>query len=182
MLIQLVTHHPEALGPIVQNTPKWVWGLLAFLLALGISQLRDRTASLARVSILPAAMTALSIWGMLAAFGTSPLLAQALGVWIVCAGLVYAAVSTLQTKATYDPATRTYALPGSVVPLVLVLGIFLVKYFVGVELAMAPALTRDTQYALTVAAIYGALTGMFVGRASLLWRLSLRAGTSMVAA
>lgn len=56
------------------------------------------------------------------------------------------------------------------------------KYFVGVELAMAPALTRDTQYALTVAAIYGGLTGMFLGRASLLWRLSLRAGSSLVAA
>ncbi|MFI4927332.1 MAG: DUF6622 family protein [Burkholderiales bacterium] len=182
MLIQLVTRHPEALATIVQNTPKWVWGLLAFLLALGISQLRDRTVSVARASIMPVAMTALSLWGMLAAFGNSPLLASALGVWIVCAGLVYAAVATLRTKATYDPATRTYALPGSVVPLALVLGIFLVKYFVGVELAMAPALTRDTQYALTVAAIYGAFTGMFIGRASLLWRLSLRAGSSLVAA
>jgi hypothetical protein len=182
MLIQLVTHHPEAIGPIVQNTPRWVWGLLAFLLALGISQLRDRTVGVARASIMPVAMTALSIWGMLAAFGNSPLLAPALAAWIVCAGLVYAAVSTMRTKASYDPASRTYALPGSVVPLVLIVGIFLVKYFVGVELAMAPDLTRDTQYALTVAAIYGALTGMFVGRASLLWRLSLRTRTSMVAA
>ncbi|MBK6008159.1 hypothetical protein JJB11_18810 [Ramlibacter ginsenosidimutans] len=182
MLIQLVTQHPEALGTIVRNTPKWVWGLLAFLLALGISQLRDRTVGVARASIMPVAMTALSLWGMLAAFGSSPLLASALGVWIVCAGLVYAAVATLRTKASYDPASRTYALPGSVVPLALVLGIFLVKYFVGVELAMAPALTRDTQYALTVAAIYGALTGMFIGRASLLWRLSLRPQTAAVAA
>jgi cytochrome c biogenesis protein CcdA len=127
-------------------------------------------------------MTALSLWGMLAAFGNSPLLASALAVWMACAGILYAAVATQRTRATYDPATRTYALPGSVVPLALVLGIFLVKYFVGVELAMAPDLTRDTQYALTVAAIYGALTGMFLGRASLLWRLSLRAGTNAVAA
>lgn len=182
MLIQLVTHHPEAIGPIVQNTPKWVWGLLAFLLVLGVGQLRDRTVGVARAALMPAAMTALSAWGMLAAFGSSPLLARALGVWIVCAGLVFAAVGTLRTSATYDPATRTYALPGSAVPLALVLGIFLVKYFVGVELAMAPALARDTQYALTVAAIYGALTGLFIGRASLLWRLSLRAGSSPAAA
>lgn len=182
MLIQLVTHHPEALGPIVQNTPKWVWGLLAFLLALGISQLRDRTVGVARAAIMPVAMTALSLWGMVAAFGSSPLLASALGVWIASAGLVFAAVGTLRTNASYDPATRTYVLPGSVVPLALVLGIFLVKYFVGVELAMAPGLTRDTQYALTVSAIYGALTGMFIGRATLLWRLSLRAGSSLAAA
>jgi hypothetical protein len=182
MLIQLVTQHPEALGTIARNTPRWVWGLLAFLLALGISQLRDRAVGVARASITPVAMTALSVWGMLAAFGSSPLLASALGVWIVCAGLVFAAVGSTRTKASYDPATRTYALPGSVVPLALVLGIFLVKYFVGVELAMAPALARDTQYALTVSAIYGALTGMFVGRASLLWRLSLRAQPAAVAA
>ncbi len=182
MLIQLLTQHPEALGPIVQNTPKWVWGLFAALLALGISQLRPRKAGLARVSATPLAMTALSIWGVLGAFGGSPLLAQALGVWIVCAGLVFAAVGTFQTKASYDPVSRTYALPGSVLPLALILGIFLVKYFVGVELAMAPQLLRDPQYALTVAAVYGALTGMFVGRASLLWRLALRAQTSPLAA
>ncbi len=48
--------------------------------------------------------------------------------------------------------------PGQRIPLALIGGIFLVKYFVGVELAMAPQLMRDTQYALT-AGLRRAFTG-----------------------
>ena len=54
------------------------------------------------------------------------------------------------------------------------MGIFLVKYVVGVDLAMAPQLVQEAPYVLTVAALYGAFTGIFVGRASRLWRLWLR--------
>ena len=39
---------------------------------------------------------------------------------------------------------------------------------------LAPNLVRDSQYTLTVAALYGAFTGVFVGRAMRLWKLALR--------
>ena len=42
MLFQLLTDHPEAALTIVQKTPHWVWGLLAALVLLGVSQLRTR--------------------------------------------------------------------------------------------------------------------------------------------
>lgn len=174
MLIQLLSHHPEALGPIVRNTPTWVWGLLAGLVALGASQLRDRTASLARVSLLPVTMGAFSIWGTFSAFGHSPVLAQAAGVWLAAGVVLFALLAPGRARATYDPQARTYAIAGSVVPLLLVVAIFLVKYGVGVELAMAPHLMQDPQYALTVAGLYGAFTGIFVGRATRLWKLALR--------
>ncbi|RYF56022.1 MAG: hypothetical protein EOO29_53065, partial [Comamonadaceae bacterium] len=48
------------------------WGLLAALVALGASQLRDRTASLARVSVMPIGMTAFSLWGTLSFRWASP--------------------------------------------------------------------------------------------------------------
>lgn len=171
MLIQLVTQHPEAIGPILRQTPAWVWGLLAALVALGVSQLRDRTASLARMSIMPAAMTAFSLWGTASAFGSSPLAGQIAIVWLGAAAVAFALLAPGRAKAEYDAATRTFHLPGSVVPMLLILGIFSVKYVVGVELAMAPRLVADTQYALTVAALYGAFTGIFVGRATRLWKL-----------
>lgn len=174
MLLQLLSQHPEAIRPILANTPTWVWGLLGGLLVLGATQLRDRTASLARVSLLPAGMTVFSVWGTFSALGSSPLLPQAIGLWLAAGVVAFAALIPGRAHARFDPVQRTYALPGSVVPLLLIVGIFLVKYVVGVELAMAPNLVRDTQYALTVAALYGAFTGIFVGRAARLWRLALR--------
>jgi hypothetical protein len=172
MLIQLVTQHPEAIGQIVRQTPTWVWGLLAGLVTLGVSQLRDRRASLARVSLMPVAMTAFSVWGTASAFGSSPLAGEIAIVWMAAAAVMFALLSAGRAQGEYDAASRTFHLPGSVVPLLLILGIFSVKYVVGVELSMAPKLTGDTQYALTVAALYGAFTGAFVGRAIRLWKLA----------
>ena len=174
MLIQLVTSHPEAIVTILGRTPAWVWGLLAGLLALGATQLRDRTASAARVSLLPLAMTAFSAWGTFSALGSSGNTAGVAAAWLVAAAAAFALVAPGNARARFDPVQRTYALPGSVVPLLLIAGIFLVKYGVGVELSMAPHLVQDTRYALTVAGLYGAFTGIFIGRASRLWRLALR--------
>jgi hypothetical protein len=184
MLLQLVANHPQALVPILRGTPIWVWGLLAGLLALGISQLRDRTASLARVSLLPVVMTILSVSGTFSALGGTPHLAIAVSAWLVAAALAFALtlLARGRSAAQYDPARRLYRLPGSVVPLLLIVGIFLVKYVVGVDLAMAPQLVRDTPYVLTIAALYGAFTGVFVGRASRLWRLALRPAAAAGAA
>jgi hypothetical protein len=175
MLIQLVTQHPEAIGSILRNTPIWVWGLLTGLVALGSTQLRDRSASLLRVSIMPVAMTAFSLWGTVSAFGGSSLLAQVLAVWAAAAAVSYAPTTLLRVNATYDAASRSYALQGSVVPLLLILSIFLVKYGVGVELAMAPQRVQEAQFVLTVAAVYGMFSGIFIGRAARLWRLAFRA-------
>ena len=179
MLLQLLTQHPEAIVPVLRGTPLWVWGLLAGLLVLGISQLRDRTASLLRVSLLPLAMSLFSVSGTASALGGSPHRAMALSAWLIAAAIAFAVALLARGRggaasAQYDPARRLFLLPGSVVPLLLIVGIFLVKYVVGVDLAMAPQLVQEAPYVLTVAALYGAFTGVFVGRASGLWRLWLR--------
>lgn len=173
MLLQLLANHPEAVVPVLRQTPLWVWGLLTAFLALGVSQLRDRSASLARVSLMPVAMTLFSVSGTYSAFGATPHVGLAISAWLIAAVLAFALVARGRADgAQYDPTRRLYHLPGSAVPLLLIVGIFLVKYVVGVDLTMAPQLVRDTPYVLSVAALYGAFTGMFVGRASRLWRLA----------
>ncbi len=179
MLLQLLANHPEAVVPVLRQTPLWVWGLLTAFLALGVSQLRDRSASLARVSLMPVAMTLFSVSGTYSAFGATPHLGLAISAWLIAAVLAFALVARGRAGgAQYDPAQRLYRLPGSAVPLMLIVGIFLVKYVVGVDLVMAPQLVQDTQYVLCIAALYGAFTGFFVGRAARLWRLAVRPGKS----
>lgn len=176
MLLQLLAHHPEAVVPVLRQTPMWVWGLLVAFLALGASQLRERTASVARVSLMPVAMTIFSVWGTFSALGASPHRVQAVSAWLITGVLAFALVALVARgradRARYDPARRVYHLPGSAVPLALIGGIFLVKYVVGVDLVMAPQLVQEAPYVLGVAALYGAFTGFFVGRAARLWRLA----------
>ena len=82
MLIALLTQHPEALGAMVRGTPAWVWALAAGLLAVGASQLRDRRASLTRITAMPLAMAGFSAWGTASAFSAAAVLPQLMAVWL----------------------------------------------------------------------------------------------------
>ncbi len=173
MLIQLIAQHPAAIGTVLNNTPVWVGGLFAALLALGLSQARTRRVSALRMALVPLAMTGLSLWGMFSAFGTSPMFAWVLVTWLAgtALALVYIGSRTAPEGTHYDPASGSFTVPGSLVPLGLIMGIFLTKYIVGVDLAMQPGLAADGTYALIVGALYGLFSGIFAGRAARLWRL-----------
>lgn len=184
MLIQLIANHPEALGPIVKQTPTWVFGLFAALVALGLSQVRTRDVSAIRMALMPVAMTGLSLWGTISAFGASPLFGYVLLAWAAGAAVTLGLIAPLAAPAgtRFNAAERTFTMPGSLVPMALILGIFLTKYIVGVELAMQPALAHDGQYTLVIGGLYGLFSGAFAGRAARLWRLAMRpAGASAAA-
>ena len=176
MLLQLIAQHPQVITSILKNTPTWVWGLLVTLLALGLSQVRTRNVSATRMAIMPVAMTGLSLWGTISAFGNSPQFGYVLLVWAAGMALMAGLIGTQAAPqgARYEAATRSFNVPGSWLPLVLILGIFMTKYIVGVELAMKPTLAQDGQYTLIVGALYGLFSGSFTGRAARLWRLALK--------
>jgi hypothetical protein len=178
MLFNLLIQQPQILGQIIQNTPVWVWALLTGLLGLGGSQLFDRQVSLVRAMVMPVAMTGLSVYGLVSAFGTSGTTGAVLGVWLLAAALIAALALWFQPAAPkgthYAGSSRSFYIPGSAMPLVLILGIFLTKYFVGVELAMQPALARDGGFALQIAVLYGVFNGLFAARSLRLMRLAGR--------
>ena len=174
MLVPALIQHPQMLGTALRHTPAWVWGLLAVLLATGIAQLRDRTAGVVRIAVLPLAMTGLSLWGLAGAFAASPMLASLVLTWIAVTAIAFAVVARTDAPSgtSYDAGTRAFHLPGSWVPLATILAIFLTRYIVNVDVAITPALALDAQYTMAVAALYGVFTGTFLGRAARLWRLA----------
>ena len=156
---------------IVSHTPVWVWGLLVALFALGLKQSRRATLGLKRVIILPVVMTGLSVLGVISAFGTAPagLLAWAVAA-IAVAGMVWQRPTPEGTR--YDAATGSFGVPGSWLPLALMMGIFATKYAVGISLAMHLAFVQDAAFVMGICALYGAFSGVFIGRAARLCRLA----------
>ena len=179
MLIQMLIARPQMIGPILAATPTWVWLLLAGLLWLGVGMLKGSTFSARRVATTPIAMAGLSLWGTMSAFGHSQLYGYVLLAWAAAAIVLAVAVGAIAAPAgaRYDAAERTFLVPGSWVPMVLILGIFMVKYMVGVEVAMNPSLPHDGNYSLTYGTLYGVFSGIFAGRSIRLARLALRPGT-----
>ncbi|MBC5767217.1 DUF6622 family protein [Ramlibacter albus] len=162
------------LAPIVTNTPLWVWGLLVGLLVLGYTQTRDRNASLTRMLVTPAVMTAFSLWGTVNTFGNAATFSLVMMTWAVVAAGVFSLVAAGTAKASYDAATRSFALPGSWVPMGLILGIFMIKYASGVAIAMNHSLVNDLTFGVTLAALSGVFSGLFTGRAVRVLKLAVR--------
>lgn len=175
MLLQIATHQPRMLWSIIEGTPHWVWALLAALLWLGASQMLPRQVGLRRTLLAPLALTAFSAWGLGTAFGLKPGLLLA---WLAASGATALVALALRAQAPdglrFDAATLRFHLPGSAVPMLLILAIFMTKYIVGVELALQPPLAADHGFALDIALLYGLFNGLLFARVVRLWRLVQR--------
>lgn len=158
---------------ILRGTPVWVWGLLTLLVIVGVSQSMPRRLSARRAMVMPGVMLALSLSGVATTFGVRPL---ALAAWL--AGIALAIVLGIDAVAPrgarWEREAARFELPGSWLPMVLILGIFCIKYGVGVSLAMAPALASNLPFEVSVAFAYGAFSGLFAARAIALRRLAAR--------
>lgn len=157
---------------IITRTPVWVWALLALLIWLGYQQTKSHTIGLRRVVIIPVILTGLSIYGTLSAFGISR---EVMLTWLASASLPVVFIMQLPLPADnrFDSQTRSLHVMGSWVPLALMMGIFANKYVVGATLGLHPEFAQNTNFALTFSALYGAFSGVFIGRAVRLWRLAI---------
>lgn len=173
LLTTLIAQHPEAITDIVRQTPPWVAGLFAVLAALGFSATRERTISAARLLLMPAVMVGLALWGLVSAFSAGGHLGTVLALWALClAGVAAFGWRSRPAEGTrFDAASGRYHLPGSWLPMALMLAVFSVKYAVGVQLAMEPGLTHNAVFAAVLAIVYGALSGFFAARTARVLRL-----------
>lgn len=165
---------------ILLHTPSWVWMLLVVLLWRGYAMTRPQRVTQSRLALLPLMFAALSLGGVISSFGPQP---GALLCW--AGGLALSSYETQRRGtpkgAVYLARERRYELPGSWVPLLLIGLIFTVKYSVGVELALHGRLRQIELFVLAVSAIYGTLSGAFLGRALRLWHLQ-RLQSAMIGA
>jgi hypothetical protein len=158
---------------ILQHTPTWVFFLFAALLALGLSQTLPRTVRFRRIALQALALTGFSLYGTVSAFHG---VALALPLWLAGAGAMFALVMNrpVPRGTRYDDWQQRFTLPGSMLPLALIMGLFLIKYAVGVVTSLQPALAADPVLALSCSAVYGAFSGVFAARAARLWRWALQ--------
>lgn len=156
------------------HVPVWVWGLLAALIALGLSATRTRQKTLWKALAMPVAMAAFSAYGVISTFATN---APALIAWVSALVIAVALRAALGWwgNVRWVPATRRVELPGSWLPLVWMLAVFALKFSVAVSLAIHPELMAQGGFAAWICLVYGALSGIFFGRVLAIRRAIRRA-------
>jgi hypothetical protein len=156
---------------ILIHTPIWAWAVLLALVCVGLLQSVARSARLRRVVVLPLAVTGLSALSTFSTFGAVP---ASWFMWLAGALAASAWIGAADAPAgvAYDARTRRFHLPGSWVPLALLVAIFMLRYGVAVMLAITPARKGDAAFAAIVATLYGTMSGVFLGRMLRLLRLA----------
>ncbi|MDD5285121.1 MAG: hypothetical protein PHD54_04635 [Desulfuromonadaceae bacterium] len=149
---------------ILKRTPSWVFLLFFVLLALGYFQSKDRVVGRSKITILPAAMIVLSFYGVISAFGLTPF---AITSWL--AGVVISVWLGLKTAnmsgVSFMAKTNSFSVPGSWLPLSLMMAIFFTKYTVGVILARKLPIANELAFIGFISLNYGLLSGAFYARA-----------------
>ena len=156
---------------LLQHAPHWVWGALAALIFSGVRQSVPRRRSIRSATSLPLVVTALSFYGVASDFAQQPL---ALAAWALGAAALFV-LATLRGAwrgVRWSPAHDSLIVPGSWLPLVLYLGLFGVKFAVGVALALHPARIDDTGFSCMTGLAYGAFSGVFLARSYAMWRIA----------
>ena len=148
---------------IFTHTPIWVWLLLTGLCVLGLQQTRTRQISLQRVLILPCVMLILALHSMLKGSGSA---AMCLGVWGLTTTIVCMLIVRRESPQDhrYDQVSQKFTIPGSWLPLMLMLGMFIAKYAMNVSLAIRPELAQQNPFALSFSIIFGIFNGVFLAR------------------
>jgi len=149
---------------ILAHTPVWVWIVFGALILLGLQQSRTRDVSIARATILPVVMILLSLSGVVGAFGPVPF---ALAAWAAGVGLslTLAGKAVAVRGASRSTLPGHLRIPGSFIPITLIITVFLTRYSAGVALAINPSLAANTAVAVTLSLVYGVFSGLFWGRA-----------------
>jgi hypothetical protein len=166
------------IAQILQHTPAWVWLLLVALLFLGYLQSRTRLMSKARLFALPAAMLVLSLYSLFATFGATRL---GFAAWLaggILAALLYRSFG--RPAGTVDVlGTPIYTIPGSWLPLMLMMAIFLTRYAVAVAISIDASLRDANLFAVIAGLGYGFLSCTFPVRACAVARSARRAPASL---
>lgn len=92
--------------------------------------------------------------------------------WMMAAlaGIAGGVFIASRTRFIVDPIANTVMLPGSPLPLLLMLAVFATKFWLGFEMATVTDASLLGIYVLIGAAVSGAVAGVFTGRFITYWR------------
>ena len=150
---------------ILTHTPPWVFGLFVGLLAFGFMQTRNRNVNKFLAYLLPVGMVALSLAGVQSSFG---LKLVPVALWAVGLALVTFIGYTFfrDTRVVFDPNRNAFYIPGSWLPLIVIMAIFFTKYVFAVMHALKIDAASSPTFAMALSLAYGCFSGYFSSRAA----------------
>lgn len=150
---------------ILSHTPPWVFALFVGLLAFGFLQTRSRNVNKFMAYLLPVGMVALSLAGVQSSFGLKlvPVLFWSAGLALI----TFIGYTFFRDKRiSFDPNRNAFYIPGSWLPLIVIMAIFFTKYVFAVIHALKIEVASSPASAMALSLAYGCFSGYFTSRAA----------------
>lgn len=148
---------------IINNIPLFVWPLFVMLLIGGIKASKTNQMPLKLLMLIPAVFLSLSLFSFFGRYASEPL---AIVLWILCLGagsfIGFSHIQRLELR--FDKQKKMIELPGSWIPLLLSMSIFIAKFSVGMMRSLLPHLEGSILF-LGFELFSGIILGIFAGRA-----------------
>jgi hypothetical protein len=142
----------------------WVYLLLAYCIFVGIKSSKDNVTPYIKVLVVPVLFLYLSLHSLLVSFAISTFIVTVYGVSVLLgAGVGY--WQTVMRKIQIDRKKLLISQKGSWGTLVLIMTIFISKFYFGYTSSADPQYLHNTMYEVSFLAVSGVTSGMFLGRA-----------------
>lgn len=134
------------------------------LVAFGLQQTRSRNVNAVLAYVLPCGMIALSLAGINSSFGIKPL---PIAMWAT--GLLVVGVIGFKCfrdeRVRFTRSSRSFFIPGSWTPFLVIMAIFFTKYVFAVMHAFAAEIVTTQAFVAALSLAYGCFSGYFSSRA-----------------
>ncbi len=142
---------------ILKGTPTWVYVVLIFLIYKGIKALKPNTMKLKKLLVLPVVFFIISLHKI-----TNPYYY----ILFLLGGLIVGWMLYKKIKIKADKTNYLIALPGSPLPLILIIIAFAKGYYFGYESSVHPEYLKQQWFILLSLITSGFFSGIFTGRAA----------------
>lgn len=149
---------------LLRQTPIWVYPLFLFLLFMGWQQTRDRKVIFFVPFIFPVIMAIYSMVTSLPLFNWSDSGTMLLLLFSLSAVVFLLSNRQKINGAVYLARDRQFFIPGSYLPLTIILIVFSVKYVTEACMTLSPEIANTLYFRATLAIINGTLLGFFISR------------------
>jgi hypothetical protein len=143
---------------IVTGAPWWVWGILVFLVDIGIRSMHQRSIYIPKLFLIPIIMIGLKYKDI---FATGASLS--ISMLFLCIGSMIGIFFSRKSPVVINKAECTVQIPGSYLTFAFLMSFFCIKFIFGYFKVSSP---EDAQsYLLLDMAISSLFSGYFLGRA-----------------
>lgn len=140
---------------LIKGTPMWVWLLLLFLLYTGSKSLFTRTIEVKKLLIMPIIFLVMTLSHI-----KDPVM---YGIFLAL-GIIIGFLTCFKAKVMVDREHKLLRLPGSPLPLILIIIVFAESYFYGYEHAVHPEKFESIIFLTVSYIVSGVFSGIFIGR------------------